>query len=84
VVIWYILWLCRILFSRFGLLCQEKSGNPVSKLQEVVFADDQVQQPEKISNSDQPTSFQMKLFFRQEYFSQKKLEKLTEHLDWIR
>jgi hypothetical protein len=73
VVIWYILWLCRILFSRFGLLCQEKSGNPVSKLQEVVFADDQVQQPEKISNSDQPTSFQMKLSKQKKFFFDKNI-----------
>jgi hypothetical protein len=34
VAIWHILWLSATFFSRFGKLCQEKSGNPGFKSQE--------------------------------------------------
>jgi hypothetical protein len=29
-IIWYILWLSGIIFSGFGMLYQEKSGNPAA------------------------------------------------------
>jgi hypothetical protein len=31
IAVWYYLWPCWCIIFHFGLLCQEKSGNPVSK-----------------------------------------------------